>query len=100
MSRLAPQLGAIALGTVLNQDFHVGAAGWPLVILGSFLVLQTTRIRFRFSDTDLEVVSVSGLQEEGLTEGVESSGENMLQVCVASVLATLGRFPHVQSSER
>jgi len=57
---------------------------WPQfflhALIGGFLTFQTTRVRFRFSDSDLDVVFTDG-PEGSSAESVStaSSGENMLQ---------------------
>jgi len=66
---------AFLLGPVLHL-------WWPQFflhgLLGGFLTFQTTRVRFRFSDDDLDVVFVD---DGGDAKAVDttSSGENMLQ---------------------
>jgi len=69
----------LGVAALLGPVLHL----WPQfalhALIGGFLTFQTTRVRFRFSDEDLDVVFID--KEEGATDQIstDSSGENMLQ---------------------
>lgn len=68
---------AALLGPVCHLWTQFGVHGF----LGAFLTLQASRVRFRFSDTDLDVVIVDPGASDAvaLEVGTESSGDNKLQ---------------------
>ena len=60
------------------QYLSVPVPALILGILGGFLAFQASRVRFRFSDTDLDVVFVEGGDDAALLD-VSTSGDNKLQ---------------------
>ena len=78
-----PRLGLVLLGVAatLGPVAHLCGQAGLHSLLGGFLTFQSTRVRFRFSDKELDVVFVQpGEGEEAAAAaGTESSGENKLQ---------------------
>ena len=71
-------LGVAAfLGPVCHLWTQFGVHG----VLGAFLAFQASRVRFRFSDTDLDVVFIEPGADDStaLDVDTESSGDNKLQ---------------------
>ena len=68
---------ATFLGPVCHLWTQFGVHGF----LGAFLTLQASRVRFRFSDTELDVVFIDpgADDDDALTIDTDSSGDNKLQ---------------------
>mmetsp|Transcript_8725 Transcript_8725/g.11813 ORF Transcript_8725/g.11813 Transcript_8725/m.11813 type:complete len:275 (-) Transcript_8725:226-1050(-) len=69
---------ALILGPLLHDWYHFLVHA----VLGGFLIVQSSRVRFRITDKDLEVIFVDNFSddtEEAQTLGVDSSGVNYLQ---------------------
>ena len=77
--RIGGVLLAVAafLGPVCHLWTQFGVHGF----LGAFLAFQASRVRFRFSDTDLDVVFIEPGADDAtaLDVDVDSSGDNKLQ---------------------
>jgi len=61
--------------------FHLWLQFFLHALLGGFLTFQASRVRFRFTETDLQVVFIEpfGDDEEALNASVDTSGDNKLQ---------------------
>ena len=77
------RIGGVLLGvaTFLGPVCHLWTQFGVHGFLGAFLTLQASRVRFRFSDTDLDVVFVDpGADDAAALEvDTDSSGDNKLQ---------------------
>ena len=77
------RLGAILLGVgaFLGLGCHLGTQGFLHTLLGGFLSFQASRVRFRFSSTDLDVVFIEpgAADSTALQASTDSSGDNKLQ---------------------
>eukprot|EP00976_Prorocentrum_cordatum_P104190 1193769-Prorocentrum_minimum.AAC.2 len=77
------RIGGILLtvSVLLGPGFHLWTQFFLHAFLGGFLTFQASRVRFRFTDTDLQVVFITpfGSDEEALNVGVDTSGDNKLQ---------------------
>eukprot|EP00227_Mantoniella_beaufortii_P003685 CAMPEP_0197617602 /NCGR_PEP_ID=MMETSP1326-20131121/61115_1 /TAXON_ID=1155430 /ORGANISM="Genus nov. species nov., Strain RCC2288" /LENGTH=273 /DNA_ID=CAMNT_0043186497 /DNA_START=35 /DNA_END=856 /DNA_ORIENTATION=+ len=71
----------LTVATFLGPVCHLWPQFFVHGILGSFLALQASRVRFRFTDTDLDVVIVDPGADDSVAAklGTESSGDNKLQ---------------------
>lgn len=77
------RIGGVLLGvaTFLGPVCHLWTQFGVHGFLGAFLTLQASRVRFRFSDTDLDVVFVDPGADDAAALEVDtaSSGDNKLQ---------------------
>lgn len=71
----------LTVSLLLGPLAHLWGPFFWHALLGGFLTFQSSRVRFRFTDTDLQVVFIEpfGSDDEALTAGVDSSGDNKLQ---------------------
>lgn len=77
------RIGGVLLGvaTFLGPVCHLWTQFGVHGFLGAFLALQASRVRFRFSDTDLDVVFIDPGADDStaLDVDTDSSGDNKLQ---------------------
>ena len=77
------RIGGVLLGvaTFLGPVCHLWTQFGIHGFLGAFLAFQASRVRFRFSDTDLDVVFIEPGADDStaLDVDTESSGDNKLQ---------------------
>ena len=77
------RLGAILLtvSAFLGLGCHLGTQGFVHALLGGFLSFQASRVRFRFSATDLDVVFIEpgAADSTAMSASTDSSGDNKLQ---------------------
>lgn len=73
--------GLLAVALFLGPGLHLWTQGALHGVLGGFLSLQASRVRFRFTDSALDVVIVEPFasDEAAAAAGTETSGENQLQ---------------------
>jgi len=71
----------LGVATLLGPGLHLWGPSSAHALLGGFLTFQASRVRFRFSPTELDVVFVEpGSTDVAAAEAsVESSGDNKLQ---------------------
>jgi hypothetical protein len=79
-----PRIGVtlLAVAVFLGPGLHLWLQFLLHGVLGGFLTFQSTRVRFRFDEQQLDVVFVdpaSGSDEAAASASVESSGDNKLQ---------------------
>lgn len=71
----------LTVSLLLGPVFHLWSQFFLHAFLGGFLTFQSSRVRFRFTETDLQVVFITpfGDDDEALDAGVDTSGDNKLQ---------------------
>lgn len=90
----------LSIGLVLDQIPYIQLTLGPVItLLGLLFLVQTFRIRFRFTeDNELELVNVSNL----LSGEVESSGENLVvggaNIWKCDTIVNYDFFPPIDSS--
>ena len=71
----------LGVSAFLGLGCHLGTQGFVHALLGGFLSFQASRVRFRFSASDLDVVFIEpgAADSTALTADTASSGDNKLQ---------------------
>jgi hypothetical protein len=71
----------LGVGAFLGLGCHLGTQGFLHTLLGGFLSFQASRVRFRFSRDELDVVFIEpgAADSTALQASTDSSGDNKLQ---------------------
>jgi hypothetical protein len=71
----------LTVATFLGPGCHLWSQFFVHGLLGAFLAFQASRVRFRFSDTELDVVFIEpgASDDTALAADTDSSGDNKLQ---------------------